>query len=104
SGATMRNIDPKRVCIGGSGAGEVDIVCVVPAAQALTDAAKSVSKIVFTQDDGQSYACTATLVTDPTSSNPPYLFTASHCLNSQATATTMNLYWFYDAIACRSLN
>ena len=103
AGDSLRKLDPKLVGIGGAGSCEVDVACVTPPTAALAAAAKSVAKIVFTQEDGQSYACTGTLLNDAQASFTPYLFTASHCLNSQYAATTMNSYWFFDAVACGSL-
>jgi hypothetical protein len=104
AGAALRNIDPKRTGIGASDSCEVDVVCITPPTAALTNAAKSVAKIVFTQEDGISYACTGTLLNDSQASFTPYFLTANHCINSQSTATTMNSYWFFDAGTCGSLD
>jgi hypothetical protein len=85
--------------IGRSGACEVDIACVgTPAA---THQALAVAKLVYT-DVGGSFLCTGTLLNDSVASNTPYLYTASHCLDSQEAASSLVTYWFFDAIACGS--
>jgi hypothetical protein len=85
--------------IGRSGFCEVDVACV--ATPAATSQARSVAKLVFT-DGGATFLCTGTLINDTASSNTPYLYTASHCLDSQEAASSLETYWFFDAKSCGS--
>jgi len=77
-----------------------DIACVINPPQALLDAAKSVAKMVYTEASN-SYLCTGTLLadTDPAGTKP-YFYTASHCINNQLAASSLQTYWFYDAATC----
>lgn len=101
AGADLKRIDAKRaIDIGDSGPCEIDLKCVTPQSQALVDAGNAVGKLLFTTDDGFTALCTGQLLNDSVSSNTPYLFTANHCLTSSATARTINVYWFFDAVGC----
>jgi len=86
--------------IGTSDACNVDVKCVVPQSTALTNSAKAVAEILFTQEDGTTYLCTGTLLNDTITSGTPYFFTADHCINSATAARTMNTFWFFDAATC----
>ncbi|HEX4779324.1 MAG TPA: trypsin-like peptidase domain-containing protein [Usitatibacter sp.] len=60
------------------------------------------ARILF-QDGGTSYVCTGTLVVDlDTSTSIPYFLTANHCINSQASASSMQSFWFYRSTSCDS--
>jgi lysyl endopeptidase len=78
---------------------ERDIACV--ATPAITSQAKSVAKMFFSEG-GDSFICTGTLVNDSISSNTPYFLTASHCMDSQEAASTLQTFWFFDAVSCGS--
>jgi lysyl endopeptidase len=105
AGADLRSLSPQSAkSIGSSGSCNIDVACVVPMSQALLDAARSVARLTFVADDGGSYLCTGTLVNDSVTSFTPYLFTANHCIDSAATARTLNTYWFYDAAICNDRN
>ncbi len=86
--------------IGKAGACNIDVACVTNPSSALLDAAKAVAKMVFT-DGGTSYLCTGTLLNSTSGAN--YFYSAAHCVNSQTAASTVNTYWFFDALACDSL-
>lgn len=86
--------------IGRAASCEHDVVCV--ATPAISAAAKASAKIFFSKR-GNTYLCSATLINDAVSSNTPYLFTASHCIDSQEAASSLQAYWFFDAISCGSL-
>ena len=88
--------------IGSSGSCEIDVKCVVPQSTALVNASKAVAKIVFTQENGNTYLCTGQLLNDLDSSFTPYFFSANHCINSATAARTINTYWFFDAVTCAS--
>ena len=102
AGQSLDKVDTKVLDIGTSGSCEVDIACVANPPQPMLDAAKSVAKMVFTDPDGKTYECTGTLINDAVASSIPYFHTANHCIDSQARASTLNTYWFFDAVACNS--
>ena len=101
--AMLRKLDAKAVSdIGTSTACNIDVACVTPTSTAFTDSTKAVAAIEMTKEDGFTYLCTGTLLNDSLSSNTPYLFSASHCIDSATAARTLNTFWFFDAIACGS--
>jgi hypothetical protein len=105
TGAALRNLSPHDAkAIGSSGSCNVDVACVIPVSQPVLDAAKSVAHMSFVAEDGFSYLCTGTVVNDSVVSFTPYLFTANHCIDSAATARTLNTYWFYEAATCNDRN
>lgn len=85
--------------IGDSGSCNIDIACVTSPSQALLDAAKATAKMVFTDTTG-TYLCTGTLLNSTAAA--PYFYGAAHCIDTQAAASTLNTYWFFDAISCNS--
>ena len=87
--------------IGASGFCEVDVACV--ATTAALNQAKAVAKLLFTEG-GDTFICTGTLLNDAIASNTPYLYTASHCMDSQEAASSLVTYWFFDAVACGNLS
>jgi len=99
--AALTKLDAKAVDdIGTSGPCNIDVACVTPRTQAFVDSTKAVAATEQTKDDGFTYLCTGTLLNDSLSSNTPYLFSASHCIDSATAARTLNTFWFFDAIAC----
>ncbi|HQR10056.1 MAG TPA: trypsin-like peptidase domain-containing protein [Casimicrobiaceae bacterium] len=79
----------------------IDVACVTPTA-ALSRAAKAVAQLLYVGDDGREFLCTGTLLSDVPATGTPYVFTAAHCMTSARAARTLNTFWFFDAIACRS--
>ena len=103
AGAGLRDAAPKRVSdIGTSGACNIDLACVTPS-QALQQAGNSLGKIVFSDRAGFSYACSANLLNDSVGSFAPYLLTSAHCMESAYEAGTINVYWFFKAQSCGSV-
>ena len=101
--AALTKLDAKAVDdIGTSGPCNIDVACVTPRTQAFVDSTKAVAATEQTKDDGFTYLCTGTLLNDSLSSNTPYLFSASHCIDSAMAARTLNTFWFFDAVACGS--
>jgi len=86
--------------IGDSGSCNIDIACVSNPSQALLDAAKATAKMVFTDTTG-TYLCTGTLLNS--SSGGFFFYGAAHCIDTQAAASTLNTYWFFDAVSCNNL-
>ena len=85
--------------IGTAGSCNVDIACVSNPSTALLNAAKATAKMVFTDGSG-TYACTGTLLNS--TSGADYFYSAAHCISNQAAASTLNTYWFFDAVSCNS--
>ncbi|MFO1395829.1 MAG: hypothetical protein U1F48_02075 [Burkholderiales bacterium] len=104
-GAGLRSLSApvmKATGIGASASCNVDVACVAATNAPAANFAKSVAKLTFVGDTGGSFLCTGTLVADSVQSQTPYLFGASHCLDSANVARTLNTYWFYDATTCNS--
>ena len=87
--------------IGRSGSCNIDIACVSNPTAALLNAAKATAKMVYTTDTGSTSACTGTLLNS--TSGADYFFGAAHCISTQSSASTLNTYWFFDAVSCDSL-
>jgi len=86
--------------IGAAGTCHEDVACVANSNPAVARAARAVAKMVYTEN-GMTYLCTGTLVNDADhASQVPYLYTAAHCVGTQAAAATLNTFWFYEANAC----
>lgn len=84
-----------------AGSCNIDIACVTTPSAALLYIAKATAKMVVT-DGGNTFLCTGTLLNS--TSGADYFFSASQCVNNQAAASTLNTYWFFDAIACNSVS
>ena len=77
-----------------------DIACAAPSNAAIAQVARSVAKLVYTEN-GVTYLCSGSLISDgDTASHVPYLYTAAHCIGSQAAAASLNSFWFYEAEQC----
>lgn len=62
----------------------------------------AVARIVFTRGSS-SFVCTGTLLADRDPATAiPYFLTANHCVGDQATASTVQTYWFYRSTACNT--
>ena len=61
----------------------------------------AVGRIVFNTNGGE-YLCTGTLLNDSAQDETPYFLTANHCVDSQAVAQTVEVYWFYQTTSCDS--
>jgi hypothetical protein len=100
--------------IGRAGSCNIDVACVENPSQALLQSARAVVQMVFTKRSGISTLCTGTLLNDTDAgSQIPYLYGANHCFDAasapfntasqmQQVASTLNTYFFFDAVACRS--
>jgi hypothetical protein len=112
AGESLRTLDPKRAeHIGLAASCNIDFACVTPSTVALAQAANAVGKLVMTRPSGVTVACTGTMLNDSVSSLKPYLLTANHCVayfdtpydDAAFIASTANVYWFFRAVACNSL-
>ena len=100
---SLRKLDAKAAeDIGTAAPCEIDVACVTPQTAALVNADKAVAAIEIQHANGLTYLCTGQLLNDSITSNTPYLFSASHCIDSALAARTLNTFWFFDAIACGS--
>ncbi len=60
----------------------------------------AVGRILF--NDNGLYVCTGTLLNNVAQDRTPYFLTANHCVNTQAVAQTVEVYWFYQTTSCNS--
>jgi hypothetical protein len=60
----------------------------------------SVGRILF--NDNGMFVCTGTLLNNLAQDRTPYFLTANHCVNTQAVAQTVEVYWFYQTTNCNS--
>jgi len=77
----------------------VDIACIAGADVA--NDSKAVAKMVFTH--GGTFVCSGSLLNDRASSLTPLFATANHCISSQASAATLETWFFYRDTVCNSL-
>ena len=87
--------------IGRSGSCNIDVACVSNPSSALLNAARAVAKMVYTTSSGGTSLCTGTLLNS--TSGADYFYGAAHCISTQAAASSLNTYWFFDAVSCNSL-
>lgn len=87
--------------IGQSDSCNIDVACQVTNPANLKNA---VAKIIFSEG-GSSFLCTGSLLNDNDPGGViPYFMTANHCLNTQAVASTVNSFWFFERAACGGAN
>jgi len=84
--------------LGESGSCNMDLTC----SPEYLDQSRSVARMLFVHDDGQTYLCTGTLVNDAASSGTPYFLSANHCISTQSVASTLTTDWFYRSASCNS--
>lgn len=64
----------------------------------------AVAHLSFTDAEGYSYSCSGTAVNSSRANDDnldaPYLMTAAHCIESQATADTLETRWNYEHETC----
>lgn len=65
---------------------------------AYDDLAKAVSGTGFIV--GDSLFCTGNLLATSANDLTPYLLTANHCISTQSTAETVEVYWLYQTSTC----
>lgn len=87
--------------IGKAGACNRDVACGTGSDALLSNVAKSVAKMVYT-DSGKTWICSGTLLNPAEGVSGNFLYSAAHCISDQAAASTLNTYWFFDAVSCGS--
>lgn len=87
--------------LGSSGACNIDVVCrATTLGQAFVDAENAVARMVFSNSGG-SFTCTGTLLNDSVAGTQvPYFFSAHHCIETQAEASTLVTFWNYETPTC----
>ena len=61
----------------------------------------SVGRMVFTIPAEGTFLCSGALLSDlDTNTSAGYFLTANHCIDSQAAADTLTVYWFYQSSIC----
>lgn len=69
---------------------------------ALIDRSKGVGQMVYVED-GSSWVCTGSLLNDQdANSTVPWFLTANHCIASNSTAGTLEVFWDYRRTSCSS--
>ena len=60
----------------------------------------AIGRIIF--NDNGMFLCTGTLLNNAAQDETPYFLTANHCVDTQAVAQTVEVYWFYQTTSCNS--
>lgn len=81
-----------------SGACNIDVAC--PLGDDWGDQIDGVGQYIFT--DGGTYVCTGSLIANTGGTPTPYFITANHCVDSNAIAQSMRVYWNYQSATCRT--
>lgn len=87
-----------RAKVGESGSCNLDVTC----RPEYIDQSRSVARMLYVREDGQSFLCSGTLLNDAQSSGTPYFLSAHHCISTQAVASTLTTDWFYRSASCGS--
>lgn len=61
----------------------------------------SVARFTFIEG-ADSFVCTGSMLNDRAADFQPFFLTASHCISTQQTARTVELFWFYRTTSCNS--
>jgi len=63
----------------------------------IQDKGKSVARVLMDLGNGTARVCSGSVLNDYGSTGTPWFATAAHCLiNTQAVASTVQFFWFYD--------
>lgn len=87
--------------VGSSGTCNVNVACrAQELGQGYVNAKNAVAHMVYVKG-GSSFVCTGTLLADTVAATQvPYFYSATHCIESQAVASTLNTYWGREADTC----
>ncbi len=76
----------------------ISIAC---AAEQWQQTATAVARYIYTNQDGSSYVCSGTLISDQDiNTQIPYFLTAAHCISDAAASSTMDFFWLYRESDC----
>lgn len=92
------NATPRIGSPGASAACNVNVVC--PLGQPYTAEERALAYYEFRADDGFTYICTATLLSDVPADRRNYVLTAAHCMSTATEVATMRVYWNYQSTSC----
>lgn len=80
---------------------QADLICESRNDALLARAGAASLKISWIDDDGHAaYACSATLLNPADGSFRPYIYTAAHCIDDEASARNVVSQWFYETSTC----
>jgi hypothetical protein len=80
---------------------EVDLICRSASDAALASIGRAVARMTFSDGlGGGTYLCTGTLLNSNGGASTPYFYSANHCMSTQASASTLTTFWFYDRTGC----
>jgi len=78
----------------------VDASCVTVADWVnINEASNAVAQLTF-MDQGSEYICSGGLMNTTSGPTTPYLLTANHCFDNQASATSLEAVWQYKTATC----
>jgi lysyl endopeptidase len=81
----------------------IDVTCISTGTLAIVNEySKGVGHLEYVKD-GNGYVCSGGLLNDiDTSTTVPYFLTANHCFSTQASATSLEVYWDWRFANCNS--
>lgn len=86
--------------VGTAASCQEDVTCIPNPSVAYQNAVRSTARLSYVEN-GQSYVCTGTLLSDgDQSSEAPYILTAAHCIDSATAAATVVSFWNFEARTC----
>jgi hypothetical protein len=78
----------------------IDVSCISTADfPNVAQASDAIAQLTF-MDQGGAFVCTGGLLNTTTSSFVPYLLTANHCFDNQASASSLEALWQYRTSSC----
>jgi hypothetical protein len=84
--------------VGDAGSCELDASC----ADQYAIERNAVARMTFVGTDSKYYYCTGTLLNNTRVDYVPYFLTASHCVSTQSSATSLRTDWFFRSASCNS--
>ena len=92
--------DPKAdTLLKAAGSCEVNFICRAGGDAELARTGSAVARMVF-NDSGSTFLCTGTVLNNAGGTFIPYFATATHCISTQASASSLTTYWFYETTSC----
>jgi len=81
----------------------IDVTCVAPSDFPNVDqASDAIGQLTF-MDQGGAFVCSGGLMNSVPSTFVPYLLTANHCFDNQASATSLEAVWQFRTTSCNGL-
>ena len=97
--SSAHQYEPLRLShVGNATCSHVDVQC-----RDVDPQASATAKMVYTDENGNLFTCTGTLLRDSDNGTDiPYFLTAHHCISTQAVANTLVTYWDFERVPCGS--